>query len=291
MSDCSVYKTAAGERAVKEHYESILAHWPVPVGILETETRFGRTSVLSCGAQEGAPLVLLHGAASNSLTWIADVEQLGRLHRVFAIDIIGEPGLSAGTRPPWKGPAYGDWLADVLGGLSLQNVRMLGLSQGGWIAIKFATSSPERVEKLVLLSPGGVVRTRPMFLLRALPLLVMGRPGVRRINRMVASPQKLHSEALAFMDLMLAHLRPRTEPTPLFTDEELQRLTMPVLLVGGDRDAIHDCRALAARLQKLLPRVQTRLLVNTGHALVNTAPLVTPFLEAWGGAGGWRPDG
>lgn len=283
MSDCSVYKTAAGERAVKEHYDSILARWPVPFCILETQTRYGRTSILSCGAQDGAPLVLLHGAASNSLTWIADVEQLNRRHKVFAIDVIGEPGLSAGARPPWRGPAYSDWLASVLDGLSLQSVRLLGLSQGGWIALKFATSWPERVEKLVLLSPGGVVRTRPMFLLRALPLLVMGRPGVRRLNRIVASPQKLHPEALVFMDLMLAHLRPRTEPAPLFTDEELQRLTMPVLLVGGDRDAIHDCRALAARLQKLLPRVQTRLLINTGHALVNTASLVVPFLETLGG--------
>ncbi len=283
MSDCSVYKTAAGERAVKGHYNSILARWPVPFCLVKIGTRYGHTSVLSCGAPDGAPLVLLHGAASNSLTWIADVEQLGRRHKLFGVDVIGEPGLSAGARPPWKGPAYSEWLANVLDGLGLQGVRLLGLSQGGWIALKFATCWPGRVEKLVLLSPGGVVRTRPMFLLRALPLLVMGRPGVRRLNRIVASPQKLHPEALVFMNLMLAHLRPRTEPAPLFTDEELQRLTMPVLLVGGDRDAIHDCRAMAARLRKLLPCAQTRLLTNTGHALVNTSSLVAPFLETSNG--------
>jgi pimeloyl-ACP methyl ester carboxylesterase len=170
----------------------------------------------------------------------------------------------------------------VCDGLGLKTVRLLGLSQGGWIALRFATSWPERVEKLVLLSPGGVVRTRLTFLLRALPLLAMGRPGVRRLNRTVASPQKLHPEALIFVHLIMAHLRPRTGRAPLFSNEELRRLTMPVLLVGGDRDAIHDCRALAARLQKLLQCVQTGLLMNTGHALVNCASLVLPFLETSG---------
>lgn len=284
MSHCSVYKTAAGERAVKEHYGSILARWPSPFRILEAETRYGRTSILSCGAQDGAALVLLHGAASNSLMWIADVDQLARHHSVFAVDVIGEPGLSAAARPPWKGPAYAEWLSEVFDGLGLQTVRLLGISQGGWIALKFATSRPERVEKLVLLCPGGVVRTRPMFLLRALPLLLLGRPGVRRLNRLVAGPQTLHPEALFFMDLMLAHLRPRTDAAPLFSDDELRRLTMPVLLLGGERDAICDCRAIAARLQNLLPNVQTRLLINTGHALVNTASVVAPFLEASGRA-------
>jgi pimeloyl-ACP methyl ester carboxylesterase len=282
MSHCSVYKTVAGERAVKKHYRSILARWPVPLRILEAETRYGRTSILSCGAQDGRPLVLLHGAASNSLAWMADVDQLARHHKVFAVDVIGDAGLSAAARPPWKGPAYSDWLSDVFDGLGLKTVRLLGLSQGGWIALKFATSWPERVEKLVLLSPGGVVRTRLTFLLRALPLLAMGKPGVRRLNRIVASPQELHPEALIFVDLIMAHLRPRTDVAPLFSDEELRRLAMPVLLVGGERDAIHDTRAIAARLQKLLPSVQTRLLGNTGHALVNTAPLVVPFLEASG---------
>ncbi len=279
MSPCSVYKTAAGERAVKAHYDSIRARWPVPLRILETATRYGRTSILSCGARDGAPLVLLHGAASNSLMWIADVEQLARHHSVFAVDIIGEPGLSAPARPPWKGPAYLDWLSDVFTGLGLKTLRLLGLSQGGWIALKFATSRPERVEKLVLLCPGGVVGVRLTFLLRALPLLVLGRPGVRRLNRIVASPQTLHPEAFRFMELMLAHLRPRTDPAPLFSDEALRRLTMPVLLVGGECDAISDSRAVAARLQRLLPSVQTRLLPNTGHALVNIASEVAPFLE------------
>src|SRR5262249_54775568 len=72
-----------------------------------------RPSFLPCGAHDGMPLVLLHGAASNSLMWIADVDQLARQHRVFAVDVIGEPGLSAAARPPWKGPAYSDWLSDV----------------------------------------------------------------------------------------------------------------------------------------------------------------------------------
>ncbi len=279
MNQASLYKTPEGERAVRDFYDSVLARWPVPFRMIEVNTRQGMTSVLSCGAPVGPPLVLLHGAASNALMWIADVERLARHHHVLAVDVIGEPGRSAPTRPPWKGPAYSDWLSDVLDGLGLKTARLLGLSQGGWIALKLATTNPERVERLVLLCPGGVVNARLTFLLRALPLLLLGKRGIRSINRIVVSRQSIHPEALAFMDLILTHLRPRLDPAPVFSDDELRRLSMPVLLIGGEQDAILDCHALAARLQKHLARLEVHLLPETGHALVNVAHLIAPFLE------------
>jgi pimeloyl-ACP methyl ester carboxylesterase len=55
---------------------------------------------------------------------------------------------------------------------------------------------------------------------------------------------------------------------------------MPVLLLGGEQDAIRDCRAIAARLQRLLPQLRAEILPQMGHVLVGLASLIAPFLEA-----------
>ena len=279
MKLAPVFKSDESRRTLLAAYDEHLAHWPVPAETREVPTRHGSTFVISSGDPSGPPLVLLHGASSNALMWIADVAELGRTHRVHAVDIIGEPGRSAPTRLPYADSGYADWLGDVLDGLGLASARVAAISQGGWLALCFATRRPERVEKLVLLSPASVVRDRLTFMLRVLPLLLLGRRGNRLINRIVAAPQTVHPDAMAYMDLILAHTNPRLDPSPQFTDDELRRLTMPVLLLGGERDAIRDCRAIAARLQRLVPRAEACLLPDAGHVLVGVAARVGSFLN------------
>ena len=166
----------------------------------------------------------------------------------------------------------------MLDGLGLDKTRIVAISQGGWLALSFATRHPERVARLVLLSPAGVIRDRASFALKVLPLLLLGRRGNRIINRIVAAPERIHPDALAYMGLILAHTNPRLDPAPIFADDTLRRLTMPVLMLGGERDAIRDCRSIAARLQRLAPRTEARLLPRAGHVLVGMAGPMRSFL-------------
>lgn len=274
-----IYRTEAGARAVAAAYDAALAGWPVPQTSIEVDTRQGRTSIVACGPEDGPPLVLLHGAASNALMWMGEVGRLARTHRVLAVDLVGEPGRSAPTRPPWTGPAWVLWLDEVLEALGVGTLRLAAVSQGGYVALRFATARPERVARLALLAPAGVVTDRPSFLLRALPLLLLGRRGARRLNRLVAGPAELGPEAEAFMELVLTHLRPRTDASPLLDDEALRRLTMPVLLLAGEADVIRDGRAIAARLERLVPRLETHLLPEAGHVLLGTAERLATFFE------------
>src|SRR5512145_777472 len=91
----TVYKTSAGEKAVMEMYDTLLAHWPAPFTTLNIPTRHGNTFVIACGNPAAAPLVLLHGAGTNSLTWSEDVAVYSKSFRVYAIDLIGEAGKSS----------------------------------------------------------------------------------------------------------------------------------------------------------------------------------------------------
>jgi pimeloyl-ACP methyl ester carboxylesterase len=197
---------------------------------------------------------------------------------VYAVDLPGEPGKSAPNRPAWDSPAYAEWLEDVFDALDIEKAALMGVSQGGWTALKFATYQPERVEKLVLLCPGGVVPDRASFLLRFIPLLLLGRWGVKRANRLLFGNQPIPEEADEYITLIMTHFKPRTGVVPIFSDEELRRLTMPVLLLGGTQDVIRDAEKIAARMEKLVPDLTTIILPEQGHALLNTTGHIEPFL-------------
>jgi pimeloyl-ACP methyl ester carboxylesterase len=274
----SIYTSPAGERAVMALYDSLLTRWPVPYTALNVPTRHGSTFVIASGAESAPPLVLLHGAGTNSTMWAGDVTDYSRRYRVLAIDLLGEPGKSAPNRPSWDSPAYAEWLEDVLNALKLEAVTIIGLSQGAWTALKFAISHPERVTALVVLSPGGITPDKLSFVVRALPLLLLGRWGIKRINRMVLGGQSVPAEVEEAMTLLMTHFKARVGTLPIFSDTELRRLTMPVQLVMGARDALRDAEKITARMKQLVPHLTAIIIPEAGHALVNARTQVLSFL-------------
>jgi pimeloyl-ACP methyl ester carboxylesterase len=274
----SLYKTVAGQQAIMAAYDAALAmYWPAHE-TLNVPTRYGETFVVVAGPPDAPPLVLFHGAGSNSAVWAGDAAAYAPYFRVYAVDLIGEPGKSAPARPPWDGPAFAEWLADVLDRLRLPRVALLGISQGGWTALKFAVAWPERVERLILLAPGGVVKDRPSFLLRAVGLSLLGSRGTEKIKRLVLGDTEIPSELDAYLTLIMTEFKPHIGALPIFSDEELARLTMPLLLIGGDRDVIRDETAIAVRLKALAPDVQAVILPGVGHTLTETTTYTLQFL-------------
>jgi pimeloyl-ACP methyl ester carboxylesterase len=259
-------------------YDGLLDQWPVPYAGLAVDTRHGATFVVASGEESKPPLVLLHGAGTNSAVWGADVVDYAHHYRVYAVDLLGEPGKSAPHRPAWDGPAYGEWLEDVFDQLGLEKPAVAGISQGGWAALKLAVRRPARVEKLVLMAPAGVIPDRKSFLLRAIPLTLLGRWGARRLARMTFGDQPVPDGVEDIVVTITSHFKPRVGIVPLFSDEELRRLTMPTLLLGGTQDIIRDTNKIAARLQALLPEVQVIVIPGAGHALLDTTGYILPFL-------------
>jgi pimeloyl-ACP methyl ester carboxylesterase len=214
--------------------------------------------------------------------WAGDVGEYSRHYRVYAVDLLGEPGKSASIRPDWNSPAYAEWLGDVLDALKVERAIIIGLSQGGWTALKFATFRPERVDKLVLLTPGGIRPDRISFALRAISLSFLGQWGISRINRMVFGPQPIPAEANEVATLIMTHFKPRIGVLPIFSDGELQRLTMPTLLLIGQEDALRDARKVTERMRKLVPDLTAKIIPQAGHALYNTPCHIMPFLGPTG---------
>lgn len=280
MKEQTIYKSAAGETAVRNLYNDALSHWPIPYTPLDIPTRHGRTFALSCGDVTAPPLLLLHGAGTNSAIWAGDVAVYGRDHHVLAVDLLGEAGQSAPNRPPWDSPAYAEWLLDVFDYLELEQAALVGMSQGGWTAVKFATAHPERVNRLGLICPGGIVPDKLSFLLWVIPLSLMGRWGARRMVRLLYGRQPIPAGVEEIMMTVTRHFKARMGILPIFTDDELRRLTMPALLVGGALDALRDIVKIGERLRPLLPDLAITILPDAGHVVLNSVDVMAPFLLA-----------
>ena len=280
-----VWKSAEGERQVKERTRVFLAHWPVPSRQLHVPTREGDTFVVSCGREDAPPLVLLHGSGANAVTWMGDAPVWATQFRVHAVDVIGEPGLSAPSRPPLASDRHARWLDDVLDALSVPRAAFVGISLGGWLALDYAIRRPERVSQLVLLCPGGVGRQRAGFALKVAPLFLLGRWGRRKAMALAlgASEEPATPPERAFADYLAvihAHFRFRRERLPVFGDEALRGLALPITAIVGGRDALLDSADTQRRLEANAPRATVELLPVAGHLLRGQTKRVLDALTA-----------
>ncbi|MFN8450115.1 MAG: alpha/beta fold hydrolase [Anaerolineae bacterium] len=206
-------------------YDRALGHWRVPYEVTLHIPAGMAIRSSSAAASDAHRSILRMGRArarrSGLKMWRRTV-----VYRVYAVDLIGEAGKSAPNRPAWDSPAFAEWLEDVFAALHIARAVLVGISQGGWTALKFATAHPERIDKLVLLTPGGVVPDKLSFLLRAIPFSMMGKAGSRRMARLVYGSQPIPAGVEEVMDVVTSNFKARIGTLPIFTDEELRRLTI-----------------------------------------------------------------
>lgn len=278
----TIYKTEEGKQAILATYKGILQAWPVPNKQYTVQTAYGDTFVIESGESEAPALLLLHGSMANSFTWFSDAAALTEHYHVFAVDLIGEAGFSAENRPAYQSGAYQKWLDEVLRELGITSCSMVGLSLGGWMALRYATVFPQKVKKLVLLCPGGLFRERRNFLWKSL-LMKLQKGGVHKTLRGVMgggqAEQDGMEQVLAYIALISRQEKPRMAKLALFHDDELARLTMPVYVLFGDNDIVLRAQESIARIARIAPNVQTEILPNTGHAVVGQAQRILKFLN------------
>lgn len=280
----SVFKSEQGRERVLAAYREILQGWPVANRHQYVETRIGKTFVIESGDSGNPPLLLLHGSVSNSFTWMGDVARFAENFRVFAIDLVGEPGLSAEARPAYESGEYATWLEDVINALQLETVSIVGMSLGGWMALEFATHYPQRVNRLALICPGGLGRQRLSLIPKALFYSLFGQWGRDRITRLLNGGSMPSStkigKAMEFTMTIRQHFNPRTARLPIFSADQLSRLSMPVWVCFGDTDAVLDGPGSLQHAQAHIANCQAIVLAGRGHLILDQGQAVCEFLSA-----------
>ncbi len=159
-------------------------------------------------AGHGPPVVLIHGVAGRAGQWDQTVQLLAEHHTVIAPDLLGH-GDSAKPRGDYSLGAHASGIRDLLVALDIERASVVGHSLGGGIAMQLAYQFPERCERLVLVSSGGLgEEVHP--LLRAATL-----PGSELVLPLLAHPRVLGVGALIPRALGKLGLRTRVDLTEM----------------------------------------------------------------------------
>ena len=269
----------------------------------------------------GPALLLLHGIGDNSETWKSIIPMLARDHTVIAPDLLGH-GKSDKPRADYSVAGYANGMRDLITVLGIDKVTVVGHSLGGGVAMQFAYQYPERCERLVLVSSGGVSRAvHPALRIASarnadlvLPLLDL------RVTRWLTRAafhllEALHTDIGQDADDLLrvfealpdAHSRQAFVRTlRAVVDWRGQVITMldrcyltrgmPTLLIWGQRDAVIPFEH-AKIAHEAMPGSRLEVFRDAGHFPHHTDPerfvkLLRSFLEetapAWYHAADWR---
>lgn len=123
---------------------------------------------------EGPPLLLIHGISDESSSWMPVLAALAERFTVIAPDLLGH-GASDKPRADYSVAAFSNGMRDLLDVLDFERVTVVGHSLGGGVAAQLTYQYPERVDRLVLVSTGGVGReVSPVLRAAAAPLSEVG---------------------------------------------------------------------------------------------------------------------
>ena len=278
-----IYLTDAGAARVADAYREILREWPTPNEQMRVPTRHGETFVVACGPRDAPPVLLFHGAISNAAAWMFDAPAWARHFRLYAIDMIGETGFSAPARPPLDSDAYATWIDDILAALGVGRAGVVGVSLGGWLAFDYAVRRPDRVTAVAALCPAGI-GAQKNFMLAALPLLLLGPWGARKMRELVFGPaMAATSPTMArfgeFLVLLHANARRRIIKIPRVSDAALKALSVPVLAIVGGKDVMLDSADTRRRLQTNVAGAEVHYLPGARHVLRGQGHVIEGFLR------------
>jgi pimeloyl-ACP methyl ester carboxylesterase len=279
--------TAIGATAIERRYP--------PEGRFVDVTG-GRLHVLELGtANDGPPVVLLHGASGNLQDMRLTLgERLSRHHRVILIDRPGH-GWSDRTGTDDSSPArQAALIAQALEQCGVQRAIMVGYSWSGALASAFALAFPDRVAALVLLAPvthpwpGGItwyysLAATPMIgpLFARTVVLPVSLPFLDALARGLFTPQAMpvtyaRDAAIALL------LRPRefianARDVAALKDSVIRQsprygeITAPTVIITGDRDTAVSPEIHSRTLAATLPQAKLIVLPGVGHAVQHVA--------------------
>ena len=179
----------------------------------------------------GPVVVLIHGVTGSSETWEDVIEPLAERYTVVAPDLLGH-GQSAKPRGDYSLGAYASGIRDLLGAIGHDRGTIVGHSLGGGVAMQMAYQFPERCERLVLVSSGGLGR-EVHAMLRAATL-----PGSELVLPLIASSRVL--EPIGAVGTFLARLGLRAGPDL----DEMWRGFSSLNDVGARAAFIHTLRGI-----------------------------------------------
>lgn len=274
------FKSLEAEGRQEEWYQRFLVRANKRVQFYHVDTSWGKSHVLAAGNPVNPPLVCLHAMLTGSAHLLSEIQELADTYYVIAPDIPGHSVRGLPVRLGFEDQSHARWLKEIIDELRLGHFDLFGVSLGGYIALEFAMNWPDTVNHLGLVVPSGIVQASVIggMMKIAWPLLKY------RFNQSDENLKAFTEHLLSnwdedwsyylgdsFMDFKF----PRKTP-PLFNDEQLSSLTMPVLVLGAEDDLSFPGIPLVERVNKLIPQADAEVIHDSRHS-----PPTTDAFRQW----------
>ncbi len=277
------YTSAEGHQRLMAWYDAQLATLAVPYTSHRVDTRYGRTHVIATGKLDAPVVVLLHGINVNAAVWLPQMIALADEYRVIAPDLPGFAGKSSPTRIPYGQNDYANWLADSLDALNINRAVVVGGSAGGYFALQFAAYYPQRTVAALVMNPCGLSPYRHVYKLTRFPafirLLSIARPLIahpviaKRVVQRAMQPGTQASPSNIELSYLLLRYFKRHHPPPILTDDELDRITAPVIVMSSEHEIYTDPHATMQRARRSLPNLlEAQYIRDAGHDINKECP-------------------
>ena len=250
------FKSEEGKKEVLKYYDLLLTKGSLEHEKIMVNTSYGETFIITMGKKELPPLILLHGSGMNSAMWIKEMEEYSKTHRVYAVDMPGEPGKSDENQLPFEGDDFSNWLNDVFNELSIEKASIVGISLGAWLG-------PQKKS----------------FIFKFLFYSLFGEKGIDKLYYKINGDKSIPEIMLNYQKLIAKHFNFRKVTIPIFSDNELRKLTMPVALFVGGKDVMLHSEKTANRLGSLLNHAEINFIQEEGHSIINQGNEIRKFLN------------
>lgn len=201
---------------------------------------------LEQGGSDGN-VVLVHGLGASAERWAGVIPCLGKKYRVIAPDLIGYGG-SDKPSVDYTPEFFTKFIFDFLDALGISKTSMVGSSLGGQIVAECAITQNKIVQKIVLVSPSGIMKSStPTLDSYTMAALYPNRDGAKTAFQMMTGsdkeidPQIIESfvermsqpnAKMAFMSTVLG-----LKNSPVIT-EKLSKISVTTLLIWGRHDSM-----------------------------------------------------
>ncbi|MDH3976954.1 MAG: alpha/beta hydrolase [Gammaproteobacteria bacterium] len=299
-----LYKSAEGRVAVMDWYANAVESIEMEVDSKYVSTRFGRTHMLVAGPEDAPALILIPGVSGCAPLWRRQIPEFSKHFRVYALDIVGQPGKSDPITPSFLNDDFSLWMTDVLDALNLERAHFAGTSVGGWMVLRLGIFAPERINKIVMLSPTGMSSARLPVKIWITKYLNKRKDADALQDDLTAKSITNKSPGRSFgtFDRQLAKLMAlctrhyRVDRSLGIYDEKTQKVhfmsairvmkkfflsepkklirkfTPPALLVFGEHEMLYNPEKVAQRAKKLVPHIETDIIAGAGHAAIYDKP-------------------
>ncbi|MER0485021.1 alpha/beta fold hydrolase [Streptomyces sp. Edi2] len=266
----SIYRSTTGKELIRRWCLDQLDAWQVPHERKTTTANGAQTHMVLAGSGE-MTVVFVPGTNFNAATSLPLATALVAAgYRVLLVDVPGQPGLSSGERGLSRGRLswYGAWLSEVIEKHSSGPVSVMGHSFGAGIAL---SSGSPRIDRLVLVSPGGLTKLRltPTVLAASAAWFLRPTPthSARLLRAMLAPGRRPREELVHWMTLVARHSRSSGAPGAA----ALPARAISRLAVTGEHDVFLPPRRLGPAVRAALG-ADLGVIPGTGHLVVEECP-------------------